>query len=46
MLELVDSVAIKAVNKTMNLGLKEVAASLILKQTAWSRKRWTMKSTR
>ncbi|WP_022664514.1 FAD-binding oxidoreductase [Desulfospira joergensenii] len=29
MLELVDSVAIKAVNKTMNLGLKEVAASLI-----------------
>ncbi|MBU2481035.1 MAG: FAD-binding protein, partial [Proteobacteria bacterium] len=29
MLELVDSVAIKAVNKTMNLGLKEVAAALI-----------------
>ena len=29
MLELVDSVAIKAVNKTMDLGLKEVAASLI-----------------
>ena len=30
MLELVDSVAIKAVNKTMDLGLKEVAAALIL----------------
>lgn len=29
MLELVDDVAIKAVNKTMNLGLKEVAASLL-----------------
>ncbi|MBC8441641.1 MAG: FAD-binding protein [Deltaproteobacteria bacterium] len=29
MLELVDSVAIKAVNKTMDLGLKEVAAALI-----------------
>lgn len=29
MLELVDDVAIKAVNKTMDLGLKEVAASLI-----------------
>lgn len=29
MLELIDSIAIKAVNKTMNLGLKEVAASLI-----------------
>lgn len=29
MLELIDSVAIKAVNKTMNLGLKEVAAALI-----------------
>ncbi len=29
MLELVDSVAIKAVNKTMGLGLKEVAAALI-----------------
>jgi len=29
MLELVDSVAIKAVNRTMNLGLKEVAAALI-----------------
>jgi glycolate oxidase len=29
MLELVDDVAIKAVNKTMNLGLKEVAAALI-----------------
>jgi glycolate oxidase len=29
MLELVDSIAIKAVNKTMNLGLKEVAAALI-----------------
>ena len=29
MLELVDDVAIKAVNKTMSLGLKEVAAALI-----------------
>jgi len=29
MLELVDDVAIKAVNKTMGLGLKEVAASLL-----------------
>jgi glycolate oxidase len=29
MLELVDSIAIKAVNKTMDLGLKEVAAALI-----------------
>ncbi len=29
MLELVDSVAIKAVNKTMNLGLKEVEAALL-----------------
>ena len=29
MLELVDAVAIKAVNKTMGLGLKEVAAALI-----------------
>ncbi len=29
MLELVDDVAIKAVNKTMDLGLKEVAAALI-----------------
>jgi len=29
MLELVDSVAIKALNKTMDLGLKEVAAGLI-----------------
>jgi len=29
MLELLDSVAIKAVNKTMDLGLKEVAAALI-----------------
>ncbi len=34
MLELVDSVAIKAVNKTMDLGLKEVAAALIFEADA------------